>query len=138
MVATVPQTASDMTDSHALLRVLVVEDEDLIRWTLAKALRKRGHTVVEAGDGESGLSALEHEAEPFDVVVLDYRLPDRQDLSLLEDVRRLSPGSAVFMMTAFADRDMRARAAAGGARAVVDKPFRVMEFVSLLENAERQ
>ena len=137
MVATVPNSTSDVTEPHALLRVLVVEDEDLIRWTLAKALKKRGHTVVEAGDGESGLTALSQANHPFDVVVLDYRLPDRQDLSLLEDVKRISPRSAVFMMTAFGDREMRARAAARGALAVVDKPFRVTEFVTLLENAER-
>lgn len=137
MVATVPYSPSDVPDPHALLRVLVVDDEDLIRWTLCKALRKRGHTVIEAGDGASGLFAISEGKEPFDVVVLDYRLPDRQDLSLLEDVKRLSPKSAVFMMTAYGDRDMRSRAATSGALAVVDKPFRVTEFVQLLENAER-
>lgn len=135
MVVTVPNSTSDVTEHHALLRVLVVDDEELIRWTLAKALRKRGHTVVEAGDGESGLIAISLGDNPFDVVVLDYRLPDRQDLTLLEDIKRLSPKSAVFMMTAFGDREMRARAAACGALAVVDKPFRVAEFVSLLESA---
>ncbi len=136
MVRTAPD-ASTPKDPHTGLRVLVVDDEDLIRWTLCKALRQRGHIVVEAGDGESGLAALSDGEEPFDVVVLDYRLPDRQDLSLLEDIRRLSPVSAVFMMTAFGDRDMRVRAAEHGARAVVDKPFRVIEFVKLVEAAER-
>jgi DNA-binding NtrC family response regulator len=119
------------------LRVLVVDDEDLIRWTLSKALRRRGHVVVEAGDGESGLAAISNSTAPFDVVLLDYRLPDRQDLTLLEDVRRASPDSVVYMMTAFGDRDMRTHAADCGARAVVDKPFRVADFVTLVESGER-
>jgi DNA-binding NtrC family response regulator len=120
-----------------MLRVLVVDDEDLIRWTLAKALRKRGHIVVEAADGQTGLAALSGAHEPFQIVLLDYRLPDRQDLSLLEDVKHVSPKSVVFIMTAFGDQDMRARAAASGARAIVDKPFRVAEFVTLIETADR-
>jgi DNA-binding response OmpR family regulator len=93
--------------------------------------------VVEAVDGGTGLAALAGAQAPFDIILLDYRLPDRQDLSLLEDVRRASPGSAVFMMTAFGDREMRSGAAAAGARAVVDKPFRVAEVVTLLETAYR-
>jgi DNA-binding NtrC family response regulator len=67
-------------------------------------------------------------------VVLDYRLPDRHDLTLLEDVLRLSPGSTVVMMTAFADDGMRAGAHDRGASAVVDKPFQVKSFVSLVES----
>ena len=71
----------------------------------------------------------------FDVVILDYCLPDRHDLSLLEDVLLASPRTAVLMMTAFADDDMRSRALARGVRAVVGKPFQVKSFVSLVESA---
>ena len=135
-VGIVPDSLSTNNGPSTPLRVLIVDDEDLIRWSLGKALKKRGHTVVEAVDGGTGLAAISSAGAPFDVIVLDYRLPDRQDLSLLEDVRRLSPGSAVFMMTAFGDREMRSRAAACGARAVVDKPFRVTDVVTLLETAQ--
>ncbi len=137
MVKTVPQAAIEMTTTPRALNVLVVDDEDLIRWSLCKALKRRGHTVVEAGDGESGLAALATSLLPFDVVLLDYRLPDRQDLSLLADIKRVSPRAVVFIMTAYGDQEMRARAAEGGARAVVDKPFRVAEFVELVETAEQ-
>ena len=119
------------------LKILVVDDEDLIRWSLQRGLVKRGHSVAEAANAQSALAALAEAADPFDVVLLDYRLPDRQDLTLLADVRRLSPGTRVFMMTAYGDNDMRTGALASGVRAVVDKPFRVNEFIDLVESAER-
>ena len=116
------------------MRVLVVDDERLIHWTLRTALAARGHDVTVAESAAGAIAALEEEREDFAVVVLDYRLPDRQDLSLLDDVRRLSPSSAVLMMTAFADPAMRSGAIEHGARAVVDKPFQVKSFVSLIES----
>src|SRR5690348_5695745 len=87
---------------------LIVDDEDLIRWSLARGLRQRGHVVAEAPDAASALELIAGRPVPFDVVLLDFRMPDRQDLTLLEDIRRLSPESAVFMMTAFGERQMRA------------------------------
>ncbi len=122
-------------EKPAPLAILVVDDEPLIRWSLREALRGRGHEVATAGTGAEALLAVTAAPEHFDVVVLDYRLPDRQDLSLLDDVLAAAPNVAVLMMTAFADDDMRTRAVARGVRAVVDKPFQVKTFVSLIESA---
>jgi DNA-binding NtrC family response regulator len=113
---------------------LVVDDEPLIRWSLKKGLTRRGHHVVEADTGKATLERIA-DGRHFDVIVLDYRLADRQDLSLLGDVRRLAPSSAVFMMTAFGDAEMHEQALALGARGVVDKPFHVSTFVGLIESA---
>lgn len=126
-----PQTG----EKPARLVILIVDDEPLILWFLRQALLTRGHAVVAVGTGADALNALATNPEPFDVIILDYRLPDRQDLTLLEDVRRAAPESTVFMMTAFADDGIRARALAGGVRALVDKPFQVKAFVSLIESA---
>jgi len=122
-------------EKPAPLAILVVDDEPLIRWSLREALRSRGHEVATAGTGTEALRAVAADPTHFDVVILDYRLPDRQDLSLLEDVQAAAPDVAVLMMTAFADDDMRVRALARGVRAVVDKPFQVKTFVSLIESA---
>ena len=70
------------------LRVLVVEDELLIRWSITETLAHAGHTVIEAADGASAIMALKNDAERIDAVVLDYRLPDSDDLTLLATVRR--------------------------------------------------
>ena len=116
------------------LSVLVVDDEPLIRWSLKKGLTKRGHDVVEAETASEALESIGTDPDRFGVVILDYRLPDRQDLSLLADVRRRLPRATVVMMTAFGDADMRAGALALGARAVIDKPFQVSQLIALIES----
>jgi two-component system response regulator HydG len=117
------------------LTVLVVDDESLIRWSLRQALTDRGHDVVTAATGGEALSAIGGQGHRFDVIVLDYRLPDRQDLTLLDEIREQSPASAVVMMTAFGDDNMRMGARRRGARAVVDKPFHVKSLVTMVEDA---
>ena len=72
------------------LRVLVVDDEPLIRWSVAETLAERGYQVVERGDAEGARAAL-REGSTFDVVLLDYRLPDSDDLSLLASIRSRHP-----------------------------------------------
>ena len=114
--------------------VLVVDDEPLIRWSLRKGLSRAGHEVVEAGSGTEALALIAAEPGRFRVVFLDYRLPDRRDLSLLREVRAAVPDAVVVMMTAFGDAEMRAQAIALGARAVVDKPFQVSALVSLVDS----
>jgi DNA-binding NtrC family response regulator len=110
-----------MTDRH--LRILVVEDEALIRWSIAETLGQEGHTVMEAGNAASAVKAMEDAGEDIDVVLLDYRLPDSDDLGLLASVRRLQPRSAVVMMTAYGTPEVTAGALALGAYRVVGKPF---------------
>ena|SRR5687768_7690554 len=108
---------------HRSLRILVVEDETLIRWSIAETLARQGHTVVEAANAAAAVKALEDAEEDLDVVLLDYRLPDSNDLGLLANVRRLQPRGAVVMMTAYGTPEVREGALALGAYRVVDKPF---------------
>ena len=115
--------------------VLVVDDEALIRWSLAEMLGERGYAVTEAGDARMALAAIEAAAEPFDVVLLDYRLPDSADLRLLEKVRRLAPSSQVIMITAHNSPELAQGAAALGAYRVISKPFEVENLASLVNQA---
>lgn len=123
-----------LAENPAHLSVLVVDDEPLIRWSLNKGLTRRGHKVVEARTGAEALEAVGEAPERFGVVILDFRLPDRQDLTLLADVRRLLPKAIIVMMTAYGDADMRSGALELGARAVIDKPFQVSELIALVES----
>lgn len=122
-----------MTDRH--LRILVVEDEALIRWSIAETLGQEGHTVMEAGSAASAVRALEDADEGIDVVLLDYRLPDSNDLGLLANVRRLRPRSAVVMMTAYGTPEVTEGALALGAYRVVGKPFDMHGLGSLVAAA---
>ena len=90
-----------MSEHFPSLRVLVVEDELLIRWSIAETLAHAGHQVIEAEDGAGALLALKNRTAPIEAVVLDYRLPDSDDLKLLATIRGLSPDIAVVLMTAF-------------------------------------
>ena len=115
--------------------VLVVDDEALIRWSLAEMLGERGYAVTEAGDARMAVAAIENAEEPFDVVLLDYRLPDSADLRLLENVRRLAPSSQVIMITAHNSPELALGAAALGAYRVISKPFEVESLAALVNQA---
>src|SRR5687768_17259623 len=117
-----------MVTRPSRLNVLVVEDEPLIRWSIAETLARMGHTVVEADDAESAVRTLSEMPEPADVVLLDYRLPDSNDLNLLATIRRLAPHSAVVMMTAYGTPDVTRGALELGAFGVVDKPFDMQDL----------
>jgi two-component system, NtrC family, response regulator PilR len=115
--------------------VLIVDDEPLIRWSLAETLTDSGHSVSEAGDGEATVRLLTDADRPFDVVLLDYRLPDSNDLDLLATIRRIAPQSAVIMMTAFGTPDVATGALQLGAYRIVSKPFEVHEMADLVVEA---
>src|SRR5688500_3688039 len=119
------------------LKVLIVEDETLIRWAVAETLTDAGHRVLQATDAATALQAVGQAAEPFDVVLLDFRLPDSDDLSLLERIRQLSPVSAVVMMTAFGTPQITAQAKSLGVYEVVAKPFDVGAMAELFVEAHR-
>ena len=124
-----------MDENLRALRVLVVEDELLIRWSIAQTLADAGHTVIEAEDGTTAVMALKNDAERIDAVVLDYRLPDSNDLTLLATIRRLSPASAVVMMTAFGTPEVTKGAFDLGVYEVLHKPFEMHDLEPLLREA---
>jgi DNA-binding NtrC family response regulator len=115
--------------------VLVVDDEALIRWSLTELLGERGYMVTEAGDARMAVAAVKAAAHPFDVVLLDYRLPDSADLRLLETVRQLAPTSQVIMITAHSSPELMQGAAALGAFKVISKPFEVEKVAELVNQA---
>jgi DNA-binding NtrC family response regulator len=124
-----------MTGTSPRLHVLVVEDELLIRWAIAETLGHAGHTVIEAENGAAAVRALTNTAEAVDVVMLDYRLPDSNDLTLLAAIRRLSPRSGVILMTAHGTPEVTTGALDLGAYQVMDKPFDVHDLEPLLLEA---
>jgi DNA-binding NtrC family response regulator len=124
---------SDEKNSTSL-RVLVVDDEPLIRWSIAETLGDRGFDVVEAGDARGCRSAIADD-HAFDVVLLDYRLPDSDDLTLLAAIRRLAPDTQVIMMTAFGRPEIVRRALELGAYRVLNKPFEMHAVADLVVEA---
>lgn len=116
-------------------RVLVVDDEPLIRWSVAETLGDRGYLVVEEGDARGARSAVRNADEQFDVVLLDYRLPDSDDLSLLASIRTLSPEAQIILMTAFGRPEVVRGALDLGAYRVISKPFEMQAIADLVAQA---
>jgi len=117
------------------LRVLVVDDEPLIRWSLTETLSDCGHHVTETGDARTAREAICDASRAFDVVLLDYRLPDSEDLSLLAWIRALAPEARVILMTAFGSREVVRGALDLGAFRVIGKPFELDEMADLVAEA---
>jgi DNA-binding NtrC family response regulator len=116
-----------MNTGARCLRVLVVDDEPLIRWSIAETLGAAGHQVAEAEDAASALRAMCEEPDR-DLVLLDFRLPDSNDLGLLAKIREMAPDTAVIMMTAFGTPDVTAGALKLGASRVLNKPFNMHDL----------
>ena len=124
-----------LQEQSAPRRVLVVDDEPLIRWAIAETLGGLGYSVVEAGDGESALEVVARASKPFDVVLLDYRLPDSDNLTLLSTIRRKAPDSRVIMMTAVGTPDLVEGALERGACCVMNKPFDMRDLAAAVQYA---
>jgi two-component system response regulator AtoC len=130
VVENCPSTGRKFT----VLRILIVDDEPLIRWSLAETLINAGHLVEEAGTAKQTVEALAAGSAP-DVVLLDFRMPDSKDLKLLETIRRTRPGSAVIMMTAFGTPEMVADAERLGVYQVLSKPIDMTDLPALVQQS---
>ena len=119
------------------MHVLVVDDEPLIRWALCETLEQAGHLVEEVGDARATIDKLAAGYQP-EFVLLDFRLPDSDDLGLLRSIRQLSPQSTVVMMTAFSTTGMMAEAERIGASCVLSKPLDMGSVPALVERLRSQ
>ncbi len=105
--------------------ILIADDEELIRWSLAEHLTKDGHRISEATDGKAALEAIA--ADPPDVVLLDLRMPELDGLEVLQELRRRDLRVPVIVITAFGGLDSAIEATRLGARAYLTKPFDLRE-----------
>jgi len=123
------------TESHEATkrRVVVAEDEPLIRLDIVESLTDAGYEGVgEAGDGETAVRLVE-ELTP-DVVVMDVKMPEMDGITAAEKIME-SRTCAVVMLTAFSQRELVERASEAGAMAYVVKPFTPSDLLPALEIA---
>ena len=113
--------------------ILIVEDAKQIRDTLRCRLTDDGHQVQQAACGEEAVRLATENV--FEVVLLDYRLPDIDGMSVLRKLKSLSPDTVVIMMTAFSSVSIAVEAIRMGASDFVTKPFGMDEIVVSIEKA---
>ena len=117
-------------------RVLVIDDEKAIRWSLGEALRNEGYDVAEAENGKTGIKSFRD--DPADIVILDLKLPDKNGIEILKILKNEDPDLPVIMMTAYGEVETAVNALKGGAYDFLLKPFQLekmkLAIMHALEN----
>lgn len=114
-------------------KILVIDDEKLIRWTLEQHLVKEGYEVVTADSAERGLAIINEDAP--DLILLDNRLPEMTGLELLEKLNVPERGLMVIMITAYGLVETAVRAMKLGAYDYISKPFNLEEITFVIRKA---
>ena len=115
------------------VRILVVDDEHLIRWSLEQNLKKQGYDVLTAGSGEDALR-LVREEQP-DLVLLDIQLPGISGMEVLEKIKEFDDEIIVIMVTAHGGLETAVNAMRIGAYDYINKPFNLDEIAVVIKKA---
>ena len=109
------------------VRILIIEDEQLIRWSLRQKFEEQGYHVEEAETGADAASALD--GTLFDLIMLDYKLPDITGLDILATIRETDKDVVVIMMTAYSTIESAVEAMKLGAYDYITKPFEMDQLL---------
>ena len=113
--------------------LLVIEDEAALRTSVSKILRRRGYSVIEAGDGNAGVDLFRNNATAVDVVLLDMTLPGKSGREVLTELQRIDPQVKVMVTSAYGQRQVQISLGGLEAWGYVQKPYRISELENLLQ-----
>jgi CheY-like chemotaxis protein len=125
-----------LPERAAAHRLLIVDDDESIRRLLRLTLPNEGFEIVEARDGSEALDRAFDDAP--DLVVLDWRMPNRSGEEVLRELLKLHPGLPVIVLTAEQETRERETATALGARAFLTKPFSPLQLIAAVESLLEQ
>jgi len=131
-VASAPTERANRASKKA--NVLIVEDEILLRQSVAKMLCRAGFTTVEASDGNAALKAIESYRNSLDVLFLDITIPGASSHEVFEAAKRLIPGIKVIVSSAYSEK-FAAESLEGEVEHFIRKPYRVGELVAQIRES---
>ena len=114
-------------------RILVIDDEEALRVSVAKILSRLGHSVDTAGTATEGLALLSK--QPYELVITDFRLPDLDGLEVIERARQLRPEAELLLFTGFGSIPLAVQAIKRGAYDFVTKPFKRADLERVVARA---
>ena len=117
------------------IKVLIVDDQRSIRLTLSAILESRGCDVTEVEDGYRAIDAAGESS--FDLVLMDIKMPGINGVQTFREIKKISPGSLVVMMTGYAVQDLVDTAMEEGALSVIYKPFEMEEVFKLVDSISK-
>jgi PAS domain S-box-containing protein len=125
--------ARDGAAAKSRRTVLFIEDEDLLRSSIAKLLRKKGFDVIETPDGPRGVAAFEANPACIDWVLLDVTLPGMSGREVFDELRRIRPDTKVILCTAYSRETAMTEFGEGEIRGFVRKPYRIDDLVKVFD-----
>ncbi|MDA8091870.1 MAG: sigma-54 dependent transcriptional regulator [Nitrospiraceae bacterium] len=117
----------------AKTKILVIDDEKLLRWSLEQNLSKDGYQVILAEKGLEGLAAFKEESP--DITLLDIHLPDISGITVLEGLKEVHKDAVVIMITAFGDVQTAVKTIKLGAHDFIEKPFNMDKLKIIINKA---
>lgn len=117
-------------------KILVIDDESVMREVMTTLLEREGYDVVTAADGDEGLQYFRD--EPVDLVLLDLMLPGKNGLKVLDEILSLDPDAVVVMISAYATIESAVLATKQGAFDFLTKPFKNEELLHVIRNGLRR
>lgn len=116
----------------AKARILVIDDDELIRALFKETLEEQGHTVVTAGTSAEGMQFVKQ--WDFDLVFLDLKMPEMNGADLLREIRSTKPKLPVTIITGYPGSEMMERALKQGPFGVMDKPFDDSDIIAAVNS----
>ncbi|MBF0280262.1 MAG: response regulator [SAR324 cluster bacterium] len=123
-------------NESAPLHILVVDDDDNIRMILQKALSKLGHHISLEKSAEEALASLQR--SHFHVVITDIQMSEMSGVELLREIKELNPLIQVYVITAHSNLEYVIQCMKGGAYDFFEKPLKMEEIISTLNEASRR
>ncbi len=118
-----------------MAKILIAEDDDMIRDLVVRALTEDGHDLTTAGDGAAALEALNRQDGKFDLLLSDVKMPVMDGIALALAAGRDHPDVAIMLMTGYADQRERAHGLDALVHDVIAKPFSVDQIKGAVREA---